>query len=618
MTAESPQVRKTAQESGVEMNAASDKEKTAERAEAARVAEEQQKEREKREEAIRATDQARIAEIKARLGMEHADIPKLEKANIVGIARDRNFEGSIIVKTADEEGRITGYAIRKDSQGNYEGNEIRYMKDGSIGPVYQLREAGFAKLKEQGVLDAYENAPEMEERDIQSPELLDAREASKKFLAEERSALAQEIREQRRAQRERLAILKNDIEEARDSSESLEGAIEDNQYAQLAEMQSTEATMVAERIPSARLSESELSDEQENIRELIGNSEAVRMLKSKLEEHYLKANEEARKRFESVQKSVEHTALRNGAFFVHTIQESSIKRHNELSNVSSRSTYEDDVDILLSLEPTISASSIFSGRSQEGKISGLWSNTGGLILGGGEIRYASRNDLDSKSAGIKSRVVAGEIENQSVADIDNVVSKRGEAEILRKTYDGVQKIEQGSDYNEFIVDNPKVFGYYQSVGVIEDEDFADGKYWAGEIETKYEYEEISRMKRILDKIQQDPSYFNSSDVTPEKYQGKLVKFQERLHQYKERFEMMASKGTPLYIMTPDRSMYEYLGINEDGSVNIGRQLTVEEAATGRAGLSTEKRKELGNKVLQKQVFKEEGTRKEAAEIINHL
>jgi len=82
---------------------------------------------------------------------------KPEKANIVGVVKDKNFEGSVIVKAEDSEGRVVGYALRKNSEGNLEGNKIGYMKDGSIGTVYQLHEKDFSKLGENGVLKKYES-----------------------------------------------------------------------------------------------------------------------------------------------------------------------------------------------------------------------------------------------------------------------------------------------------------------------------------------------------------------------------------------------------------------------------------------------------------------------------
>ncbi|KKU52181.1 MAG: hypothetical protein UX75_C0055G0003 [Candidatus Moranbacteria bacterium GW2011_GWE2_47_10] len=100
---------------------------------------------------------------------------QIEKANIMEVAKDPNFEGSIIIKTKDEQGRIVGYAIRKNSQGNLEGNKIGYMTNGphhgSIGTVYQLHEADFLKLAQNGVLNAYENALALEKGE--SPKIIE-------------------------------------------------------------------------------------------------------------------------------------------------------------------------------------------------------------------------------------------------------------------------------------------------------------------------------------------------------------------------------------------------------------------------------------------------------------
>lgn len=83
---------------------------------------------------------------------------KSGKIKIMGATRDPDFEGSTIIKTEGVDGRIIGYAIRKNKEGELEGNEIRYQPDGSIGATYQLHEGDFGKLREQGVLSSYEGA----------------------------------------------------------------------------------------------------------------------------------------------------------------------------------------------------------------------------------------------------------------------------------------------------------------------------------------------------------------------------------------------------------------------------------------------------------------------------
>lgn len=87
---------------------------------------------------------------------EQAPENKTEQIRIMGATKDS--KGSTIIKTEDAEGRVTGYAIRQKEDGSLEGNEIKYTPDGKTGAVYQLHEADFAKLKQQGILDSYEGA----------------------------------------------------------------------------------------------------------------------------------------------------------------------------------------------------------------------------------------------------------------------------------------------------------------------------------------------------------------------------------------------------------------------------------------------------------------------------
>lgn len=476
---------------------------------------------------------------------------KIEIANIVGLTRDPNFEGSIIIKTEDAEGWITGYAIRKNSLGNLEGNEIRYTKDGSIGPVYQLHESDFSKLREQGILELYENMPAMKERDVQNPELLEKKEASKKFLAEERKKLAQEILEQRKAQRERLSVLKINIEEAKNPTESLESELEDKQYAQFAERQSAEADTIAERLFLSELSEQEASDEQENVGQLIFNSEEIKILKAKLESHYAQADAIAQEKFEAMQKTVEQTMIRNNAFIVHTFLLDERFRHNENSNISQRATLEDDIDILLSLEPSISSSSVVPGSRQ-----GLWGGQIGVVLGGGDIRGVAQTDAGTRTGGIKMR--NGKISDSK--EIDEKVS---------------DKSERG--YNELVVNNPEVFGFFQNVQI----------------------DESGRLIGFED---------TGSEQDNKKSKANFMKY----------IDLAFKKGMPPLIMTPDRKLFEFLSINDEGIVSVGTEITPEQVARGKAGLSNEKRQEVGEQMIRKNLFRDVADQEEAKKIIAGL
>ncbi|HHD92156.1 MAG TPA: hypothetical protein ENL06_00850 [Candidatus Portnoybacteria bacterium] len=477
--------------------------------------------------------------------------PKPEKANIVGITKDPNFEGSIIIKTKNKEGKIVGYALRKNSHGDWEGNEIVYMPDGEVGPTYQLDETDFSKLREQGVLASYENIPTMKERTIEKPELLSGKMTSKKFLAEERKKLAQEIREQRKAQRERISVLKTSIEKAYNSSESIDNKLEDKQYAQFAERQSDEADTIAERLPSSELNEQEASDEQENINQLVVSSEELKSLKAKLEDHYTKADAIAKEKFESMQKRVEQTTIRDNAFIVHTFLLDERLRHNKNSNITQRATLEDDIDILLSLEPSISTSSVIPGSKQ-----GLWGGRIGVVLGGGDIMGVSQVDNGTVANGIKER--NGKI--SSSEEIDEKISDKGER-----------------GYNELVVNNPEVFGFFQNV-------------------------QIDKSGNMIGFEKARSKQDNK------KYKKDFLKY----------IDLAIQKGMPPLIMTPDRRLFEFISINNDGIVSVGAEISPEQVARGKAGLSNEKRIEIGEQIIKNNLFNRISNQKEAKEIIAEL
>jgi hypothetical protein len=500
---------------------------------------------------------------KSELLSEIGDEKKVvEKANIMEVVKDKNFEGSIIIKTKNAEGRTIGYALRKNSQGNLDGNMIGYTEDGSIGPVYQLHEADFINLGQQGILDLYENAlmqekssvvsnldSGMEARVVEEARLLDEKEASKKFLAEERQSLAQEIREQRKLQRERLAALKTEIENANKNEDMQQ---RDTAYGKISEMLSRVANTIAEKFGlSKKIDEESIQEEKEDIAQLIDASDEAESIKARLKKHYAEADEIAQKKFESVRKTVEQTLIRNNAFIVHTFLLNEQLRHNANSNISSRATIEDDIDILLSLEPSISTSSVVPGSEH-----GLWNENIGVVIGGGDIRGGAQTDDQTQVGGIKER--NGTI--SSSEEIDKIVSDKG-----------------ARGYNELVVNNPKVFGFFKNVGV----------------------DEAGRMIG-----------FDASDSDSENA--------ERKDDFMKYINIAKQKGMPLLIMTPDRHLFEFLSIGDDGIVSIGEEITPEQVALGSAGLSSEKRKAIGAEVVSKNLFRKIDHQREAKGIVAEL
>ena len=81
---------------------------------------------------------------------------------ILGASKDENFPDATVVKTRDKEGKEKGYALRMKEDGTFEGNEINYQPDGSIGSVQKLNEDDLAKLEQQGVLEEYKKTKKTE------------------------------------------------------------------------------------------------------------------------------------------------------------------------------------------------------------------------------------------------------------------------------------------------------------------------------------------------------------------------------------------------------------------------------------------------------------------------
>jgi hypothetical protein len=388
----------------------------------------------------------------------------------------------------------------------------------------------------------------MEDRVVKRSELLNEKQASKEFFAEDRNKLAEEIRAERKLQRSRLSVMKINMENAQ-VQESIEG--ENAQYSKLSEIQSVEANTMANRLSSSELSEKDVIEERENISQLIDNSEGIKSIKEKLKEHYEKADGLAKEKFESVQKSVEQTMLRNDAFIVHTFLLDEKLRHNDNSNISKKATLSDDIDMLLSLEPSISSSSVIPGVRQ-----GLWGERIGVVLGGGDIMGVAQTDDGTLTGGIKYR--NGTI--SSSQEIDEKVS---------------DKSERG--YNETVVNNPKVFGLFQNVKINE-----SGKM-----------------------IGFSP---NRSEADNKKRKDDFMKY----------VNLAIEKGMPALIMTPDRRLFEFVSIDNDGVVSLGLEITPKEIALGKAGLSNEKRKDVGEKVLSKNLLKHIKDHQEAKEILAEI
>lgn len=169
----------------------------------------------------------------------------------------------------------------------------------------------------------------------------------------------------------------------------------------------------------------------------------IRSIREKLSVHYAKAGEISQAEYERQQKTVEQVTMRNNAFILHALeanQKHRSHRPHENSPVNQAATLEDEIDILMSLEPSIATSSVRPQSEDR-----LFSNRFfGVILGGGDIESARGGDAATNPRDIKNRPAMERDQSPQVVD----------AEISSTKTDS---------YNELVVNNAKISGIFHKV-----------------------------------------------------------------------------------------------------------------------------------------------------------
>ena len=286
--------------------------------------------------------------------------------------------------------------------------------------------------------------------------------------------------------------------------------------------------------------------------------------------------------------SVREAMLRNRAFFVHTIQERKELRHNENSNIAKETTFEDDLDVLLAFEPGISASSVMPGADEGGNVSGIWSESGGVLVLGGSISAADRQDAGTISQGIRDRQAFESSRVSDATGIDAVVNAPRRA-----------RAGEFGGHNEFVIDSPEVGGYFKPGSRDE-----HGNFWAR-----------PWMRQDLDNLHE--AYARNPDSSECRQLSEM--FEANLNSYRERMKEVRSRGLPFYLMTEDRRFFEVRSVNDNGTVEVGEELRPEQAVAARAGIAPEARRQIGQRLIeQKKVFRNEKDYMEAQAIVDSL
>jgi len=156
---------------------------------------------------------------------------------------------------------------------------------------------------------------------------------------------------------------------------------------------------------------------------------------------------------ESDIRDVEMSSRKNGQFFVHGIPTKgramqNTSMNNPTTNVQGM-TPEEKLSLLIGLEPTISASLIKEGQKDSRTYYSF-----GVILGGGKVLSAYKDDASTLAEGLYSRRSKSDETTQNTSIQPNI-----ERNLDKAVNDPVES-RFGEKYNEVVVEKPKVAGLY--------------------------------------------------------------------------------------------------------------------------------------------------------------
>lgn len=148
-------------------------------------------------------------------------------------------------------------------------------------------------------------------------------------------------------------------------------------------------------------------------------------------------------------RNVAKLAEKHGVFFVHDMVDIDWNSNsNDKAIDTSGLDFNDQLDILQGLEPTISASTLCKGRTQKTSEKGSW----GVFLSGGRVLGGKESDATTIASGLKDR---------RFCSSDSMTTESIENAILRKEFKKYNNSNlTGDSYNELVVENPEIAGVY--------------------------------------------------------------------------------------------------------------------------------------------------------------
>jgi len=418
------------------------------------------------------------------------------------------------------------------------------------------------------------------------PRKLTDKEFSKKVLQKERSSLARTIIEERKKHYDKIADIKNKIinleKELSISTDNLR--VQEKKYDDLCTTRNIEVNKFIQKIkkPIAqilnisfsddkrfnadikknhsemdiiKLKLKNLHDEIESLKNIIKFDTTREKIKTMISRHYEKAEKMSKIWFNLQQKEVKNTMIRNDVFFVHSICHSSAYRLMHI-RTSRHISLEDDLDTILILEPSISTSSIGYHSKKEKKLfNGDWDNQGsiGVIIGDGNINFGFINDMCSIPTKIKQR--KQHYDNTGLDSFENI----------DKT---IELSKQNSRYDEIVIDNAKIFGFYKKVC----------------------YDENKELKLF------------KNDLAKE---------------VQSQMDIAKKRGIRCFVLTPDNRFFEFVSC-DNKTIDIGVEILPQDIINEPCGMTANERLKIGETFIEKPIFRDINYFHEARQILANL
>jgi hypothetical protein len=279
--------------------------------------------------------------------------------------------------------------------------------------------------------------------------------AKRKELADELRAKRREYFEGKRSTQEKIESVQKTIEERSSTLEIVTAELEEIS-SDIESRKTSKISQIAnyfklkelrERLGSIEQKKEEVAADLDRNRMILDQLDAVMSDQSALTQarsevqHYYGSVGEEYKHFEAEERGrdVGNMIREHNAFFFHGINTEADEAQKVNGVINPDIPVGDRLKLLLSLEPSISTSTIKQGATMKDNLA-LWSRAG-VLLNGGRIDEAGRGDIASVSSGIGRRETS-QTHYKKLGSVSEAIESRGDG------------------YNELVIREPKIAGYY--------------------------------------------------------------------------------------------------------------------------------------------------------------